>query len=504
MSVERQAEEFVKSALASEDHEQRLKLVETLRHSMVGLRLAVAHIKSSPARGIEPDKKFKIADYLESYERARGDLLNLGIGEQDSRTRLTAAAVQLSSQAFAARGEKNGPEAKRIVDLLAYVAADKPICVKLFRGLKLNESSLEGALKLLAKYEILSQAPRGAEGSGKLRVEVQIQNAIRARLRQSASERSTLEQLVSSLLSIELDPDTVHHAITVWEHARQHADLVRSHHQLVINIWMLLQGKLGDFCGALAFAEEQLPILKRHLSPRDIAIPTLQNNLALAMLNQGRHSEALQLLKESSSGLFENDPRHVELYLVNQFNVALVLAAADREREALKVFQKTYETRRKLLGEKHRYTLTTRAHVLLLEHKFGKQSKRKSIKLLEEVLHDLSDISDGQHQEDVLSIKHNLGHTLINEGHFESAIKTLKEVFDSRERTLGLEHPHTMDTHREIGFALARSGKLAEGVRIFAQVLRGQEKALGSQHPKTLDTLMNLRLMSMMSQQEGH
>ena len=61
-----------------------------------------------------------------------------------------------------------------------------------------------------------------------------------------------------------------------------------------------------------------------------------------------------------------------------------------------------------------------------------------------------------------------------------------------QERTLGADHPDTLNTVNGLAVLLAKQGKLDEAKAMYERALAGRERTLGADHPHTLGTVNNL------------
>ncbi|KAJ4301286.1 hypothetical protein N0V90_003377 [Kalmusia sp. IMI 367209] len=66
---------------------------------------------------------------------------------------------------------------------------------------------------------------------------------------------------------------------------------------------------------------------------------------------------------------------------------------------------------------------------------------------------------------------------------------------DTREKVLGSEHPHTLNSMNDFGSLLKDQGKYEEAEAMHRQCLEGYKKVLGLEHPDTLTSMNNLGLV---------
>ena len=88
-----------------------------------------------------------------------------------------------------------------------------------------------------------------------------------------------------------------------------------------------------------------------------------------------------------------------------------------------------------------------------------------------------------------------LGQTYIAEGKYALAHPLLVETLEIQRRTMGAEHPLTLDIMSNLAHLYYVEGNVAEAERLFKEVLEGQRRALGPDHPFTLTSLNSLAVL---------
>ena len=63
---------------------------------------------------------------------------------------------------------------------------------------------------------------------------------------------------------------------------------------------------------------------------------------------------------------------------------------------------------------------------------------------------------------------------------------------EAQERTLGAEHPYTLDSVNNLAVCLKTTGQLKDAEALYRRALEGYERTLGAEHPYTLDSVNNL------------
>jgi serine/threonine protein kinase/tetratricopeptide (TPR) repeat protein len=88
--------------------------------------------------------------------------------------------------------------------------------------------------------------------------------------------------------------------------------------------------------------------------------------------------------------------------------------------------------------------------------------------------------------------RHAFGVTWRLLGRYEKAEEHLRQALALRERQLGPQSVHTLDTRRSLAVTLVNAGRAAEGVPLLEQVAEDFSRTLGPDHPYTLSTRTSL------------
>ncbi|KAJ6255791.1 hypothetical protein Dda_9472 [Drechslerella dactyloides] len=82
-----------------------------------------------------------------------------------------------------------------------------------------------------------------------------------------------------------------------------------------------------------------------------------------------------------------------------------------------------------------------------------------------------------------------------NQGKYDEAMRWYERALAGKEKTLGKDHPDTLDTVHAIASVFNSQGKYDEAMRWYERVLAGSERALGKDHLDTLTTVHNMALV---------
>ena len=85
-----------------------------------------------------------------------------------------------------------------------------------------------------------------------------------------------------------------------------------------------------------------------------------------------------------------------------------------------------------------------------------------------------------------------IAYILQDQGQYGAAESILRKVLQERERTLGPEHPDTLETRHYLASAFEEEGKYAEAEAQYRALIKVEEKVLGPEHPDTLRARNNL------------
>ncbi|MCX6632563.1 MAG: serine/threonine-protein kinase, partial [Candidatus Solibacter sp.] len=90
------------------------------------------------------------------------------------------------------------------------------------------------------------------------------------------------------------------------------------------------------------------------------------------------------------------------------------------------------------------------------------------------------------------SIRSTIAHTYAGLGLVKEAAHHFRRTLELRRKTLGEQHPETLQTIEELGQALMEEGNFAESERYLVQALQARRTTLGENHPATLSAKQNV------------
>ncbi|WP_203959100.1 tetratricopeptide repeat protein, partial [Sphaerisporangium siamense] len=143
-----------------------------------------------------------------------------------------------------------------------------------------------------------------------------------------------------------------------------------------------------------------------------------------------------------------DSPRSViDKALVLQNQAGMYLEAVGDLSRAVPVFEQTLTDRRRVLGEDHPTTLTSR---------------------------------------------NNLAHAYQLAGQLDKAISLYEQTLTDRRRVLGEDHPTTLTSRNDLAGAYTMAGQFDRAIPLYEQNLTDRRRVLGEDHPTTLTSRNNL------------
>ncbi len=93
------------------------------------------------------------------------------------------------------------------------------------------------------------------------------------------------------------------------------------------------------------------------------------------------------------------------------------------------------------------------------------------------------------------AVLHNAAWYTWTKGDYLMAERLNRQMLESREKVLGLEHPDILNGINNLALVLHDQGKYEESEEMNRRAVKGKEKVLGVDHPDTLVTVINLALV---------
>jgi tetratricopeptide (TPR) repeat protein len=168
---------------------------------------------------------------------------------------------------------------------------------------------------------------------------------------------------------------------------------------------------------------------------------------------------------------------------------ALTLYSDGRYEEAEELFVQVMQTRKRVLGDEHSYTLTSMANLASTYRNQGRWKEAEELNV--QVMQTRKRVLGDEHP-DMLTSMHNLAATYCNRGRWKEAEELQVQVMQARKRVLGDEHPDTLTSMANLTTTYRNQGRWKEAEELNVQVMHAMKRVLGDEHPDTLTSMHNL------------
>lgn len=150
--------------------------------------------------------------------------------------------------------------------------------------------------------------------------------------------------------------------------------------------------------------------------------------------------------------------------------------------EQTKLHENAYLLRKELFGEAHPKTLDSKSHLA------STLTPKEQIIRRKEIVHESISLLGEKHP-DTLKYTFLLAKCLLTLNiHDEDALGLLNSVFIDYSKSLGEEHPNTLDVLKELAYVYVQTNQLPEAISQYHKLLTLQIKLLGPHYPSTLKT----------------
>jgi tetratricopeptide (TPR) repeat protein len=175
------------------------------------------------------------------------------------------------------------------------------------------------------------------------------------------------------------------------------------------------------------------------------------------------------------------------LWLLHQAGV--YLASRGQHRQALTLLDQALAGRRRVLGDNHPDTMTTKNSLGESRRHLGNLQGARG--LLEQTLEARRRVLGPDHP-DTLQSMSSLGETLRGLGDLDSARDLHEQTLAARQRVLGPDHHSTLIAMNSLALTRRALGDLQGARDLFGQTLAARRRVLGDDHPWTLHTMSYL------------
>lgn len=181
-----------------------------------------------------------------------------------------------------------------------------------------------------------------------------------------------------------------------------------------------------------------------------------------------------------------------------QRQLGKTLLSLSKPVEAAQMLKMSWETQARVLGNKHRDTLTTQANLAIASVHAG--HGERALTLLEATVSALREVLGPDHM-DTLSCQTNLAEVYRTHRRLDEAIPLLEACVEQYARLYGETHQNTLSARNNLSLAYLNSGRYAEAEKIQRENVSRSRKALGENH---LDTLMAMSRLGSTKMHLGH
>jgi ankyrin repeat protein len=220
---ETEAVKFVKRALNIRDNlqdEEIKKLTEELQYFPLALGQAVAYInESNIVLSCRGEERVGVSDYLKRYKKEADKLLDFESKYKSDRyTKTTFIAWKITIDAIAKR--ECGPEALKILEVMAYLAPDKIRIGEVFSKLIAEDKEkLWEAVELLDRYSMIDLK------EGVANIHRLVQKVTELNLKKEDREEEVLRKALELINSSRV-VDSASHVTSIWGYASKYGKLI--------------------------------------------------------------------------------------------------------------------------------------------------------------------------------------------------------------------------------------------------------------------------------------
>lgn len=217
----------------------------------------------------------------------------------------------------------------------------------------------------------------------------------------------------------------------------------------------------------------------------------IKNNLAMAVLRQGKFDEAIDLLIQANEWHKQNSSDHNTDTTRSLHNLALAYRKAGEIKLAAEKGYEVLELRKRTLGDNHPDTLETKTELALAELKLGNREKAKHLSLEASIGLNRSMGASSLNTLDSLS---SLAAVKRNLGDYKLAEYLYRCVLDGYQQHFSQNHVDILTTMTNLAGVLNYCQRYDEAVPIYRQALNGFKAQHEPNHPNVIQCQISLAL----------
>lgn len=215
------------------------------------------------------------------------------------------------------------------------------------------------------------------------------------------------------------------------------------------------------------------------------------NSLAVALSEDGRHSEALTIHQNALIKLPADFPKSSVMLLVVKRELASNYIGIGELEKANAVLEPLLDEFDSHLENDHREMIVTKmllGRLRRLQHRYDEslQTYNQAIESAERTLGDTHLIT--------LHLLRDRARTYLEAGQIDEALKAYSEVLDVNHQQFPKDHPRTVQAANNFAASLWKAGKLDLSIPLFEKIVKNASRTLGDEHPSTITAKVNLAI----------
>ncbi|MCC6677144.1 MAG: serine/threonine protein kinase [Phycisphaerales bacterium] len=313
--------------------------------------------------------------------------------------------------------------------------------------------------------------------------EVQLREALRARLRVLPEDDPTVLRLYSKIgasLISQGKPEEAEPIIRRAYEGRLKAHGLESQETLgSLSLLAMIQQDRGDYAGAEAMVRQIITGQTKLLGPGDRATLETRCSLADILHTAGRNidaeREAADTAAVAASSLGPDDPMTLQAISIR----GSCLYDLGKYAEAEEVLRACAETKLRILGEDHSETLTTLNILGMAQRRNNKGAEAEATA---QRVYDIAVRTLGPEHPATLSYMNNLAQAMQTGGRLDAAETMFRQLLETRRRVSGPGNIATLTALNNLGLLLCDRKQYAEALPMLEEVRAGLEAALPPDH----------------------
>jgi non-specific serine/threonine protein kinase/serine/threonine-protein kinase len=246
---------------------------------------------------------------------------------------------------------------------------------------------------------------------------------------------------------------------------------------------------LGLYREAQTQAEHALALRRQMLGERQRDTLASMNDLALALIWQGRYEQAeplvTRLLGLRRDTLGAEDPDTLR----SMVTLGLIYYYRGKYAPAETIEEKALEASKRIAGEENPETLQTMVDLAATYKREAKYAQAEP--LYTAALKIRRRVSGPEHPETLL-VMNNLASLYFDQGKYSEAEPLYREAFEIRRRVLGEAHPDTLQSMNNLALLSAAQGKYSDAEPLYEKTLEARRRVSGERHISTMIVMLNL------------